>query len=83
VDDAEANRKFAESMGVKYPILSDPEKKVATAYGVLASNGQFAQRWTYIIDDQGMVRAIDTSVKVGSHGADLVRMLRELGAPMK
>ena len=37
VDDAETNKKFAESLELDYPILSDPDKKVAEAYGVLRS----------------------------------------------
>ena len=34
-DDAETNRKFAESLNLDYPILSDPGKHVAKAYGVV------------------------------------------------
>ncbi len=34
VDDVETNRKFAENVEADYPILSDPEKKAAAAYGV-------------------------------------------------
>ena len=37
VDDAKTNKEFAESLELDYPILSDPDKKVAEAYGVLRS----------------------------------------------
>ena len=33
-DDAETNKKFAESIDLDYPILSDPEGKAAKAFGV-------------------------------------------------
>jgi thioredoxin-dependent peroxiredoxin len=82
VDDAETNKKFAESLGSKAPILSDPEKKVATAYGVLSPRG-YAQRWTFLIDERGIVRAIDTHVNFETHGADLVKELQTLGVPKK
>jgi len=34
VDDAETNKKFAQSLAADYPLLSDPTKQVAKAYGV-------------------------------------------------
>jgi peroxiredoxin Q/BCP len=83
VDDADTNKRFAESLELKYPILSDPDKKVATTYGVLNPAGAFARRWTFVIDDQGIIRAIDTEVKAASHGTDLVGKLQELGVPKK
>jgi peroxiredoxin Q/BCP len=82
VDDAETNRKFAESLNSIAPILSDPDKKVATAYGVLGPSG-LARRWNYVIDDQGIVRAIDIQVKPQTAGADLAKKLEELGVPKK
>ena len=39
VDDPDTNKKFAEELQADYPILSDPEKKVAAAYGVLSASG--------------------------------------------
>ena len=44
VDSVEANTKFARTLGISYPILSDPAKDVAKAYGVLSASG-FASRW--------------------------------------
>ena len=35
VDTPEQNKKFAESLDLDYPILSDPDKTVAKAYGVM------------------------------------------------
>ena len=35
VDTPELNKKFAESLELDYPILSDPDKTVAKAYGVV------------------------------------------------
>jgi len=46
VDSVDTNTRFAQSLGVDYPILSDPGKQVARAYGVLWAGG-YASRWTF------------------------------------
>ena len=77
VDNAETNARFAASLGVRYPILSDPSKATARAYGVLAPSG-FASRWTFYIGADGRIAAIDKQVQAGSHGTDVVQQLRAL-----
>jgi len=79
VDTAETNKKFAESLDLDYPILSDPDKAVASAYGVLNESGQYAQRWTFYISKGGRIDKIDREVNPATSGADLVRNLQELG----
>src|ERR1700681_2015924 len=54
IDSADTNRQFAESMGIDYPILSDPGKSVARAYGVLGAAG-FPSRWTFYIGNDGRI----------------------------
>lgn len=78
VDTPETNSSFAASLGLDYPILSDPSKTVARAYGVLGATG-YAQRWTFFISGDGRILAIDKGVKPGTHGADVVEKLRRLG----
>ncbi len=51
VDDAETNKKFAESLGLDFPILSDPEKDTAKEFGVLNERGM-ASRWTALISEK-------------------------------
>jgi peroxiredoxin Q/BCP len=80
VDSPETNRRFAEAMGIDYPILSDEDRRVARAYGVLGSTG-FASRWTFYIGEDGRILDIDKDVRVVSHGADVAVRLKELGAP--
>ena len=57
---------------------NDPDKTYAKALGVLHPTGVFAQRWTYVIDDQGVIREIDKSVKVANHGKDVASKLERL-----
>jgi len=77
VDSVETNRRFAQSLGVEYPILSDPTKETARAYGVLAPSG-YASRWTFYIGADGRVLDIDKKVSPSTHGVDVVRRLTEL-----
>lgn len=74
------NTGFAKKNGATFPVLADPTKETAKAYGVLATLG-YAKRWTYYIDPQGVVVKIDKAVKPMTAGADLVVHLHELGAP--
>jgi peroxiredoxin Q/BCP len=80
VDDVASNREFAESLGVDYPILCDPTRATARAYGVLQPSG-FAARWTYYIGGDGRILAIDKQVSVSSHGAQVANTLKALGVP--
>ena len=77
VDSVETNTKFAASLGIDYPILSDPTKEVAEAYGVLAPSG-YASRWTVYIGADGRILDIDKKVSAGSHGGDMVARLTDI-----
>jgi peroxiredoxin Q/BCP len=77
VDSPAVNGRFAESLGLSYPILSDPTKEAARAYGVLAPSG-YASRWTFYIGADGRILDIDKKVSAASHGRDVVAKLTEL-----
>lgn len=83
-DSAETNKKFAESMMLDYPILSDPDGKVAESYGLMKSGGpKFAARWTFYIGPDGKILHVDKEVKSRQHGADVAAKLAELGVAKK
>jgi thioredoxin-dependent peroxiredoxin len=77
VDRPETNRRFAASMGIEFPILSDPGKSVARAYGVLGPSG-FPARWTFYVGVDGRILQIDKQVRTGMHGLDIEKTLNEL-----
>ena len=79
LDDPEKNKAFAESLDGNFPLLSDPGKKVAKEYGVLALAGLYARRWTFYIDANGIIQYIDKSVDSEAAGPDIVKRLEELG----
>lgn len=77
VDSVEANAKFARSLGIDYPILSDPTKEAARVYGVIAPSG-FASRWTFYIGADGRILYIDKKVSASTHGDDIAAKLADL-----
>jgi peroxiredoxin Q/BCP len=96
VDPLEKNVEFAKATSVKlgdrtvekkeadFPILSDPTKDTATAYGVLGPSG-FANRWTFYIGKDGKIQAIDKDVSkhVATSAEDMAAKLGELGVAKK
>ena len=82
-DTPDQNKKFAESLGADYPILADPDKKAAEAYGVVMPVVGLAKRWTFYIGKDGKILAIDKDVKVDTAGADVAAKLGELGVPKR
>ena len=73
----QGNKAFAEAQKADFPLLSDPTKKTAEAYGVL--NGRpVASRWTFYIGKDGKILAIDKAVKPATSAEDMAAKLGEL-----
>ena len=86
VDSLEDNTKFANEHNAGFPILADPDKKLAGACDVLFTEGfakGFAKRWTFYVDADGTIVKIDRDVKPQTAGVDLARSLEDLGFPRK
>jgi thioredoxin-dependent peroxiredoxin len=87
VDTPEDNKAFAEKEHADFPMLSDPAKKVAFAYGVIPPDRppdrQFASRWTFYIGPDGKIIYIDKQVKPATSGEDVVAKLKDLGVPTR
>ncbi len=90
VDDPETNKKFAEQEQADFPMLSDPSRTVATAYGVLnppnpnrPDSLPRAKRWTFYIGQNGRILFIDKQIHTATAGQDLAAKLTELGVKKK
>jgi peroxiredoxin Q/BCP len=83
-DSVASHRRFKEKYGLPFPLLSDPERRIVTAYGVwkektLAGRLGFGiERTTFIIDEEGRIAHIFPKVKVDGHTEEV---LAALGAP--
>jgi thioredoxin-dependent peroxiredoxin len=83
MDAPDRNAEFAKATGAKQVVLSDPEGKAADAYGVEGMGGLYAKRWTFYVDKDGVVKAVDREVETESAGPDIAKKLDELGFPKK
>ena len=78
-DTVETNTKFAKKLELNYPILSDPDRKVALAYGLVKNASGLPSRWTFFVGPDGKVLHIDKKVSPRTHGADCAAKLKDLG----
>ena len=76
-DAVEKNTEFAKKLKLDYPILSDPGKAVAKAYGVVTAERKFPHRWTFYIGKDGKILEVDREVKVSDAGATIAKKLGE------
>jgi peroxiredoxin Q/BCP len=83
IDGEKGNKAFAESEKADFPILADPTKETATAYGVVHPERGFAQRWTFYIGKDGRIAAIDKAVKPPTSAEDMIAKLEELKVAKK
>jgi peroxiredoxin Q/BCP len=78
VEGEKGNKAFAESEKADFPMLGDPTKETAKAYGVINPEWGMANRWTFYIDKDGRIAAIDKAVKPATSAEDMVAKLAEL-----
>ncbi len=88
VDPPDVNKAFAEKEHADFPILSDPSRTTAEAYGVLTADKQYANRFTFYIGPDGKILDIDKGptgrgVPVRTAGEDTVKKLEALGVKKK
>ncbi|GJQ20664.1 MAG: peroxiredoxin [Bacteroidia bacterium] len=72
-DSVESHARFAERYGLRFPLLSDPDKKVINTYGVWKKKSMYGrtfmgvERTTFVIDEDGMIQALFPKVRVDGH----------------
>src|SRR5437868_12602192 len=59
IDSGPANAHWAKELGVTFPILSDFKRTVVKDYGVFNEAQGFANRATFVVDKQGIIRHIE------------------------
>lgn len=73
--------KFAEKESLTYPLLSDPDKSVLTAYGAYGEKKLYGKtvtgviRSTFVIDEHGVIEVARYNVKATGHVASLRKLL--------
>lgn len=73
LDDLDSHTKFRMKYNLNFPLLSDPDHKVADAYGVYKLKNNYGrdywgiERSTFIIDKSGKIKKAFRRVHVDSH----------------
>lgn len=75
-DGPEDHAAFCSSEGLAYPLLSDPGGAVSRRYGSWLA--PFSQRHTFLIDPDGVLRAVWTAVRPAGHAQEVLAELRQL-----
>ena len=83
VEGEKGNKAFAQSQNADFPLLGDPTKETAKAYGVLNPEWGAANRWTFYIDKDGRIAFIDKTVKAATAAEDMAVRLAELKFPTR
>ena len=80
LDDVKSHAEFAKKYHVPFPLLSDADRKVAEAYGVLTSKMgmHYAKRTTFLIDPQGKVAKVYEDVDPEKNSAQVLGDLAAL-----
>jgi peroxiredoxin len=60
VDGQARNRKFAEELGARFPILSDEGRTVSKQYDVLMPFIRLAKRTTFVVERDGTIQRIES-----------------------
>jgi peroxiredoxin Q/BCP len=77
VDKPGANERFAGKYGLGFPLVSDPDREVTTAFGVAGLVGS-AKRTTFLIDADGTVRRVYDKVKARGHATQVLEDARAI-----
>jgi len=83
-DSMASHEKFRDKFDLNFPLLSDTEKSVHHAYGVIREKKMYGKvslgtvRSTFIIDDTGVIRKIWRNVKAKQHKDNVLTTLKEL-----
>ena len=82
-DVPESQKKFDEKFELGFPLLSDPDHKVSTAYGVWVERNMYGKKYmgikrsSFLIDENGKLEAIWYNVKPE---ATVPNVLKTLGS---
>ena len=77
VDSKESIKEFIKDNNLNFPLLSDENKEVSKAYGVLNNIG-VDSRITFIVDKQGNIANILRDVDVETHADDVFNLAVKL-----
>lgn len=76
VDSVDSHVQFCTKENLTFKLLADPDHQVVDKYG--SFGGKVANRNTFLIDPQGVIRKVYTGVKPNEHSAEVLTELNAL-----
>ena len=81
-DSLKSHQNFCAKQGFAFPLASDADSRLCDAFGVIQPKKLYGrefigiERSTFLIDPEGVVRALWRKVKVPGHAADVLATLK-------
>lgn len=80
-DDASSHQSFKAHHKLPFTLLTDPEGKVADAWGIKKTLGLMPGRVTFVFDKAGVLRhRFDSQLRFGRHVDEALEMVKHLAA---
>ena len=82
-DSPEKQKKFEDKYDLPYTLLSDPEKKICEAFGVMKEKNMYGKkvmgiaRTTFVIGGDGKIKHIFNNVKAEGHALEVLEYLKD------
>jgi peroxiredoxin Q/BCP len=70
-DDVDSHREFAESEGIDYDLLADPDGELCAAFGVPRDHDGRSERTTFVLAD-GEIQRVYEGVSADGHARDVL-----------
>ncbi len=81
-DTAASQKKFQDKFSLPFPLLADPEKKIANLFGVVKEKNMYGKkvkgiaRTTFVIGPDGKIKHIFNNVKAEGHADEVLAYLK-------
>lgn len=80
-DKVESHQKFSAKYNLPFPLLSDPDHKVAEQFGVWVEKNMYGRksmgiaRTTFVIEEDGKIAEVITKVDTEKHAEQLLELM--------
>jgi thioredoxin-dependent peroxiredoxin len=81
-DSSDKQKRFQDKYDLPYTLLSDPNKEIAKAFGVIKDKNMYGKivkgiaRTTFVIGPDGKVKQIFNNVKAEGHAEEVLEYLK-------
>jgi len=77
IDDVASHKEFADEHSLPFPLLADTQAELAAAFGIEKRMGMLP-RVSFLIDAEGVIRAVYPDVDPGLHAAEVLKDVERL-----